>query len=236
VATQALADPDPECRLAAAWSAVLLGDRAKGLEALQALALAANPPSLDALQLCVLAMEPEASRALVRRLVAQGAPLRTTVHAAAWAGDVLAIPWLIKHMADERNARLAGEAFGFITGANLAQMVLERKREPVAEDERAALPQRDDRASDDEDDTLPRPDPMAAQAWWQRRADSMPVGARCFAGAAAGEAQCEKVLRGAGQRQRHSASLLLSLMQPGTPLFNVAAPAHRQLRLLGPRA
>jgi hypothetical protein len=52
-------------------------------------------------------------------------------------------------------------------------------------------------------------------------------------GAAADEAHCQHVLRTGGQRQRAVAALLLVLMRPGSMLFNMAAPAPRQQRLLG---
>jgi uncharacterized protein (TIGR02270 family) len=211
---------------------VLLGDRAHGLRALQALGLAKESPSLPALQLGLLAVPPDTSRQVVRQLVAEGAPLRTTIRAAAWAGDVLVVPWLIKHMADDRVARLAGEAFTFLTGANLALLDLERQGASPAEGGPNDNPQDDDVALE-EDDSLPWPDAPAVQAWWQRHSDSMPMGVRCFAGAPASEEQCLTVLKSAGQRQRYAASLILSLMRPGRPLFNVAAPAHRQQRLLG---
>jgi hypothetical protein len=41
-----------------------------------------------------------------------------------------------------------------------------------------------------------------------------------------------KVLREGFQRQRSAAALYLCLLKPGTPLFNIAAPAWRQQRLL----
>ena len=40
------------------------------------------------------------------------------------------------------------------------------------------------------------------------------------------------MLREGFQRQRSAAALYLCLLQPGTPLFNTAAPAWRQQRLL----
>jgi hypothetical protein len=70
------------------------------------------------------------------------------------------------------------------------------------------------------------------EAWWQRHAADMPQGARCFVGRVADAAHCSQVLAVATQRRRHAAALLLSLMRPASTLFNVAAPAHRQRRLL----
>ena len=41
------------------------------------------------------------------------------------------------------------------------------------------------------------------------------------------------VLRDGRQRQRAAAALELAIRQPGTPLFNVAAPGFRQQQILG---
>jgi hypothetical protein len=51
-------------------------------------------------------------------------------------------------------------------------------------------------------------------------------------GSAADKAQCQRVLREGTQRQRAVAALLLVLAQPGSVLFNIAAPAWRQQRWL----
>jgi uncharacterized protein (TIGR02270 family) len=228
---QQFEDGDAACRVAAAWSAVLLGDRSAGLAALRAAALDKGAPRLDALQLYLLAAPPDAARTTVRELVAAGAPLRTTIRATAWAGDVQAVPWLIKHMADQQHARVAGEAFSFLTGAHLALLDLEVKG-PQPDIGGPSDDPNDDNVALDEDDSLPWPDVARVQAWWQQHAGTMPKGMRCFAGAAVTPVHCIQVLKTAGQRQRYAAAMLLSLLSPGTPLFNTAAPSHRQQRLL----
>jgi hypothetical protein len=43
---------------------------------------------------------------------------------------------------------------------------------------------------------------------------------------------CLKVLKEGFQRQRIAAAVYLSLLNPGTPLFEWRAPARRQQRLL----
>jgi uncharacterized protein (TIGR02270 family) len=225
------ADEPAEC-LTAACAATLLGDRDEALRVLQKMALAMPDASLAALRTCLLAADHESAHALVSQLVAQGAPLRTVIRAAGWAGDVMAVPWLINQMADAAQARVAGEAFSQLTGADLALLDLDHKGAAAP----ATTPS-DDPADDavalDEDESLPWPDVAAVQAWWQHHAGGFPVGARCFGGAAASAEHCTQQLRTAGQRQRIAAALLLSLMAPGTPLFNVCAPAPRQQAQLG---
>lgn len=226
-----LQDADPSCRLAAAWSSVLLGDRAEGAQALTEIALRLSPPDAQALQLALLTADPATARHIVRTLIDARAPLRTAIQATAWAGDARAIPWLIKQMADDRHARLAGEAFSFITGADLALLDLERKP-PENVDGGPTEDPADDNVALDADESLPWPDLARLQAWWHAHAERWPRGERCFVGGPADVAHCTQVLRTATQRQRHAAALLLALQRAGMALFNVAAPTHRQKRLL----
>ncbi len=222
---------EPSHAQALTWSAVLLGDRHQAFRRLCEQGMSKDDPSLEALQLALLAADTETARTLVRRLIAEGAPLRTTLRATGWAGDTQAVPWLIKQMADPAQARLAGEAFSFITGANLALLDLEVKGAETLATGPNDNPA-DDNVALDEDESLPLPDVVRVQAWWDQHAAAMPAGSRCFAGAAPTRSHCLQVLRKAGQRQRYAAALLLSLATPGTPLFNTAAPAWRQQRAL----
>lgn len=224
-----LDDEAPRCRLAAAWSAVLLGDQGAGAQALRSMAL--EPRGQEALQLALLTADPDAARHLVQQLVAHDAPLRTTIRATGWAGDLQVVPWLIDHMADDAQARIAGEAFSLLTGADLAMLDLERKPPDTV----ACGPSEsadDDDVALDEDESLPWPDKARVQTWWESKRNSMPSTGRCFVGAAPGEAHLLRVLREAPQRQRRAAALMLCAADPGQPLFNVAAPSPRQKRLL----
>jgi uncharacterized protein (TIGR02270 family) len=207
---------------------------------LHALAAAGGEGAQEALQLALLAAEPEAARAAVRKLLGDKVPLRTAIRATGWAGDVQAVPWLIRQMADDAHARVAGEAFTLLTGADLAQHDLERKQAtPEGADGSAPSAGPNDRAEDadvalDEDESLPWPDAARVHVWWQQHAGSLPSGGRCFMGGpAADAAHCRQVLATGRQRQRHAAALLLALREPGSVLFNVAAPAWRQQRALG---
>jgi uncharacterized protein (TIGR02270 family) len=167
----------------------------------------------------------------VQHLAAGNAPPRTVIRAAGWSGDTQVVPWLFKQIEDDRLARVAGESFSFITGADLAWLDLERKppQRPVAGPSDDPL---DDDVALDEDESLPWPDLARLQAWWQAHGREFPAGRRHFAGAAPGTPHCLQVLKENTQRQRAAAALLLSLSTPGTPVFNCAAPARRQQRLL----
>ncbi|HEX5357227.1 MAG TPA: hypothetical protein VFW93_13495 [Aquabacterium sp.] len=157
---------------------------------------------------------------------------RRMMRMVAWVGDVQVLPWLIHHMADDKWARLAGECFSLITGVNLVTEGLERA---ASEEGAATGPSDDPEEADvamDEDDSLPWPDPLRVQAWWQAQGGRFAQGQRYFMGAAPSPAHVLDVLQQGAQRQRIMAAEYLCLLQPGRVLFPVAAPAWRQRRWL----
>lgn len=217
--------------LAAAWSAALLGDRGAAMSTLRAMALTPGPTQLEALALAIFTADADAARGLVKQLAASGASLRTLIKAAGWAGDAQVVPWLFKHMEDDTHARLAGEAFSFITGVDLAWLDLDRKPPEKV----AAGPNddpNDDNVALDEDESLPWPDLPKLSAWWNQNAVHFPAGTRLFAGAPPTTHHGIQVLKEHTQRRRMAAAIYMSLLKPGTVLFNCAAPARRQERLL----
>jgi uncharacterized protein (TIGR02270 family) len=226
-----LQDNGPALALPAAWSAALLGDRANAVNTLRALALKPGPAQLEALALALFTADADAARRLVKQLAAQGAPLRSLIKAAGWSGDTQVVPWLFKYLEDDIHARLAGEAFSFITGVDLASLDLERKP-PEAVPGGPNDDPNDDNVALDEDDSLPWPDLTKLSAWWNKNAGQFPAGTRLFAGAPPTMSHCLQVLREHTQRRRKAAAIYMSLLKPGTALFNVAAPARRQKRLL----
>jgi len=230
-----LGDEDPHCAFEAARSALLLGDRTDSLTVLEALAVktaAPDQPNLTALRLVLKVIPPKRAQTLLARLAQDPALIRTVIRGIAIAGDPHYVPWLIAQMENLKLARLAGEAFSFITGLDLAYLDLERKPPESVEfgpnDDPA-----DENVAMDEDDSLPWPDPAKLTAWWQANGARFVVGTRYFMGTAPTLASCLEVLKTGFQRQRIAAAQYLSLFAPGTPLFNTCAPARRQQRLLG---
>lgn len=225
-----LGDDAPACRMAAAWAGVLLGDRSDALQALHDIAAAPGPAQLEALPLFLASADPEASRTLVRALATRQAPVSTLIRAAGWAGDPQVVPWLIKHMDNEAHAPWAGEAFSFVTGADLVALNLEKPGTAAPANAPAdAVPAE---PIDDADTDLPWPDAEKISTWWQAKGSRFQPGTRYFVGEPPSVAHCISVLKNGFQRQRIAAAEYLGLLQPGTPLFNVAAPAWRQKRLL----
>ena len=225
-----LDDTDPICRLAAACAAVSLGDRGAAMAGLHQQALTSEP-RLEALAMFLFTANPADARALVQQMVARGSKLRVIIQAAAWGGDVQVVPWLLKHMESDSDARLAGEAFSFISGVDLVALDMERPA-PRNVDAGPSDDPADADVAMDEDDSLPWPDVEKIRAWWRANSSRFQPGTRCFVGEPPSVAHCISVLKHGFQRQRIAAAQHLCLLTPGTPLFNVAAPAWRQQRLL----
>ena len=231
-------DEDPRCAFEAARSALLLGERTGALGALEALALespndahANNAYSLAALRLSLKVVAPERARKMLASIAKDVGAARTAIHAIAIAGDPHYVQWLIAQMADLKLTRLAGEAFSFITGLDLAYLDLDRKppeNVPLGPNDDPG----DDAAAMDEDDSLPWPDPEKIGTWWHANGNRFVPGTRYFMGEAPSLAHCLGVLKTGFQRQRTAAAEHISLLRPGTPIFNTAAPTRRQQRLL----
>src|SRR5262249_35410179 len=115
---------EPECFVWAAHSAVLLGDRGGALGGLAQAAVRAGPRRSRAFRLALQALTLNAARGVLQSLGRGSKDLRWVIQGGGIAGDPTYIPWLIGHMADDQYARLAGEAFSSITGADLALLDL----------------------------------------------------------------------------------------------------------------
>jgi uncharacterized protein (TIGR02270 family) len=230
----ALADADERCAFEAARSALLLGDRTESLRSVKALAVGAggvNPSNLAALCLVLKVVSPKDAQGMLASLAQDPTQIRTMIRGIAVAGDPHYVPWLIAQMEDLKLARLAGEAFSFITGLDLAYLDLDRKP-PEGVDFGPNDDPDDANVAMDEDDSLPWPDPSKIAGWWRANGVRFASGTRYFMGEVPTPASCLEVLKTGFQGQRSAAAEYLSLFMPGTPLFNIAAPTWRQRRLL----
>ena len=145
-------------------------------------------------------------------------------------GDPVAVPWLIQQMRDESLARVAGEAFSLITGADLALLDLELEAlpdyDPGPNDDLD-----DDNVALDDDENLSWPEAERVSAWWRDNGARFVAGRAYLLGEPLGEARCRQVLRDGQQRQRMAAACLLARFVPNLPLFPTGAPVRRQLDL-----
>jgi uncharacterized protein (TIGR02270 family) len=230
-AAAAIGEEDPVCRFWAGWSAVLLGDRHNALGHLCELAAVPGSCRWQAFRLALQAMPLPAAHAWLRELARDPQERRRLVVGAGLAGDPAYIPWLMGRCSDPVLARAAGEAFCLITGVDLDR--LELQTQPPEGFEAGPSDDPDDPNVDmDEDGGLPWPDAVKIQSWWHAHANRFQTGMRYFMGQPLNRDHCLRVLKGGFQRQRIAAAIYLSLLNPGTPLFECRAPARRQQRLL----
>jgi len=228
-----MADADARCVYEAARAVTLLGERYSSLGVLEQIALAPEPEPwrCSALMLLLKRRAPEAGHQILKSLPQDAEGIRLLIRGTGIAGDAQYVPWLISQMSDDKLARLAGEAFSFITGLDLSEP--DFYREMPEEVETGPTEDADDEdVSMDEDEDLPWPNPAKVEAWWRDNAKRFTPGTRYFIGAPPSPSHCLSVLRHGYQRQRIAAAEWLCLLKPGTPLFNTAAPAKRQMQWL----
>lgn len=238
---QAISDDSPDVVVCAATAACLLGERRSALQVLVVAAQQPGPTADPALALLLAAHDSAAAGDVVRSLsqASQAAPgdlvkRRRLIRALGWLGDARFVPWLIERMAEPLCTRLAGEAFCWISGADLARMDLETLDAPPLPEQPSEDPADED-VSLDQDDSLPWPDVAKVQAWWAQQTSmqaAAAAGQRLFEGEAPGPAVVQRVLREGTQRRRAQAARWACVLQPGQTLFPVAAPTWRQQRWL----
>ena len=227
----ALAHGEGEHGFEAARASLLLGDRQAAVTKLAGFARVAGERQAAALALVLKVLPTAHANSLLKVLSQEANMIRALIRGIGAAGDPHYVPWLIQQMSDLKLTRLAGESFSLITGLDLAALDLERKP-PENEEFGPNDDPEDDNVAMDEDDSLPWPEPDKIGAWWQTHGARFAPGTRYFVGEPPSAAHCRSVLKTGFQRQRIAAAEYLCLLQPGTPLFNVAAPAWRQERLL----
>jgi uncharacterized protein (TIGR02270 family) len=140
------------------------------------------------------------------------------------------VGWLLAEMAVPARARLAGEAFALITGANIAHPALEGER-PEGVDAGPTDDPDDENVALDPDEHLPWPDRDKLEQWWFDYKSEFRAGTRYVLGNPITPEWLWEVLAIGRQRQRAAAAIELA-MESGGPLFEVRAPGFRQRALL----
>jgi uncharacterized protein (TIGR02270 family) len=228
----AIDDDDPECRFWATWSTVLLGNRGSALNAVSEVGVTPQAPHrLRAFRLTLQAMDMRDAHAMLQDVARDAAQRRWVIQGSGIVGDVAYVPWLLGQMASPETARVAGEAFTLITGADLDALQLWRQEPDDFESGPTEDPE-DENVEMDLDEGLMWPDQLKVEQWWVKNSSRFSPGQRYFMGAPVTRAHCIDVLRNGYQRQRILAAHHLCLLDPGTPLFNTSAPAWRQQKLL----
>lgn len=223
-------DSDTECRFWAAWSGTLLGERSATLT----LRRIADSESVRAERAAELAGRaaalPEAST-WQRELSEDPTRRRLAIKVAGSIGDPIFVPWLLEQMAFPEFMRVAGESLSFITGIDIARDGMSRAK-PDGFDPGANDDPKDENVEMEADQDLRYPNQELLQKWWTKRRSGLEPGIRHLLGQPVSETWSATVLRTGRQRQRAAAALELVLGNPGRPLFEVRAPAARQLDAL----
>lgn len=200
------------------WSAVLLGSK-HAIDHLKPYIFMDGPYHNRAIQLAFRALPMEQARSWIAEMAKNNVPGRSIILATGILGDPHAINWLITKMQEPKYARIAGEAFSKITGADLEQL---QATKPPPE---ARVGDPNDDANDtnialDDDEYLPWPEPSKVAMLWQRHGQHFIVGRRYFCGRPLALEVLKDRLNNGFQRQRHAAALELALMDPDHRFVN----------------
>lgn len=222
---------DTAPRFWANWAAAQLGDQ-QALEPLRQFVEQPGEFQYRALGVLLAWQEREPSIAWIRQWVQDPRHRRIGIQALGLLGDPVCVPWLIQHMSDLPYARVAGEAFSLITGADLTLLDLELQDLPDFDAGPNDNPA-DPNVAMDPDESLPWPDPRSVETWWHANGGPLQTGTRYLLGSVHNEHTFERVLVRGQQRQRIAAACGLARFRPNEVLFPTSAPTWRQKRLLG---
>jgi uncharacterized protein (TIGR02270 family) len=234
VAASSMFSDDEAVRFPAAWSVALLNGSSKAITVLKSMVESKGPLREKALEVTVRRMELESAKAWQHHLTQRPDQARLAIAGAGAIGAPELITWLIVQMNQPPLARVAGEAFTMTTGLDIVAEHLEGKSPDGFTPGPNDSPE-DDNIAMDEDESLPWPDSVLIQEWWQKNRGQFQNGTRYLLGKPLTLEWLQHVLRVGRQRQRSAAALELAFRQPGQPLFNVAAPGFRQAATLGVR-
>ncbi|PVV06642.1 MAG: hypothetical protein B6D77_15330 [gamma proteobacterium symbiont of Ctena orbiculata] len=140
--------------------------------------------------------------------------LRIKAYNIAMAGLPDWVHILLEWMNYPEYAQLAGEAFCFITGADLDADDLILRDQKICEDHEIPLAQKRklDPWTQAYEEDLPWPDPDAVATWWEANRQRFEWGTRYLAGRSVTEENLQQVMQDSTQPQRHQAELILRLL------------------------
>lgn len=225
-----LSHDDEETRFSAAWTASLAGNQ-EAVEVLKSFVVPDSPYREMALNTLLRRMKQPAAFSFQDHLKLSADTLRLAVQGAGINGDPVLVPWLLEQMKTPEFARIAGEAFTMITGADIDREELCGMR-PEGFEAGPNEDPKDPNVAMDADEYLPWPDPELISKWWDKNKGRYVCGSRHLVGYPISAEHLRQVLINGRQRQRAAAALELAILQPGRPLFEVRAPGSRQSEIL----
>lgn len=226
-----LTNENPECRFWAAWTLALVSSDKDAVAQLQVVAESDSPFREKAMQIAMRRLESSAAKVWQKKLAQNPKQLRLAVLSAGILGDPEAVPSLIERIKNPPLARVAGEAFTMITGADIAYQDLDANKPEGFEAGPTEKPE-DANVAMDPDENLPWPKSEAIQKWWEGHQGEFSKGTRYLIGKPITIEWLYQILREGRQRQRAAAALELALRQRGSKLFEVRAPGFRQQKVL----
>src|SRR6185312_2880647 len=212
------------CRFWAAWSATLLGDPRGFAPLWKFISGKASRRTARALGVLLRALPPAQAQDWLKMLGRDPERRRAAITGVGVYGDPTYASWLIQQMADQKFARLAGEAFAMMTGVDLAYLDLDRRSPEGVE-----TGPNDDPA--DPDNWLPWPDSERVGKWWAGQRGGYAPGTRYLLGKPITPESLTEILRTGRQRQRAAAALELTI-RTGTMLFETRARGQLQQQRL----
>ncbi|MRR06244.1 MAG: TIGR02270 family protein [Deltaproteobacteria bacterium] len=221
-----LSDNDDGIRFSTAWSGTL-SDNAEAVDVLKSFVVPDSPYREKALNTALRRMELPAALSFQNHLAQSPGTIRLSAKGAGIIGDPVLVPWLFDQMKTPALARVAGEAFTMITGADIDQEELRGKR-PEAFNAGPNDDPDDDNVEMDADENLSWPDVELIGKWWDMNEGKLRSGTRYLLGKTISGQHLRHVLETGRQRQRAAAALELAMLEPGRPLFEVKAPGGRQ--------
>lgn len=233
-----LADADPACRFAAAWSTLRCGDpyRAEALRIIDELAGRSDDP-LQAAALTTSLQFRRPGDALARLQILAPSLAPALRHLAfSVVGEPSLVDRLVAECADDELAPTAALAFSTITGVDLEYEDLDRDADPEPPEGEGEGEGEDEQADDEagefeegDDDELTLPDAARVHAYWLAHRGAFADGVRHLGGQPANQEGLEAVLSRGTQRTRKLAAEQLGATAPGRPLHNTEARAHFQI-------
>ena len=225
-----LTHEEESVQFAAYWTMTRFGS-AKAID--QLTLFLANPLYAERVMLFeVMQKDVNKTVSLLRQLFQNPKTKRLSIFGMGLLGNPVSIDALIKVMHDEELARVAGEAFSFITGVDIEYEDLDMDAPEDFEGGPNDNP-KDENIDMDRDEDLPWPNPELVSMWWKENKKCFNPDKKYILGKEISFSQFEQVLIHGTQIQREFAALSIAVRQQNEPIFNTKAPAKRQMQLLG---
>ena len=227
---ESLDHEDSSIQFAACWALTRFGNA----NAMQRLESFLTDPIYGERAIQLVAMQKDVNKTIniLRELFKTKETKRLSIFGMGLLGNPRSIEPLIQLMYDPELARVAGEAFSFITGVDLDYEDLNQDAPEGVELGPNDDP-KDGNVAMDVDEDLPWPNPQLIAGWWQQNKNRFDPNKKYILGREESVAQYKNVLITGTQKQRAFAALVIAAHQQNQPIFNVYGPAKRQMQLLG---